>query len=718
MQKRVSEDIARCEKALVEKLQPVFSQKKSAPNGDSDCWFALGSFLEWQLFPSILQLAPAWPHHLVWCDGVEFFYRHIKQPNFLHALGCSWWLPCDQSLPNDAETGGIAHAELIEVEMHLLEDETMPRVDYCIKIWANNLCHFLTPTKISVTPSCSDVASTPNFSCLFKTIKKTTRVSNRRSITSLLGGLGSKGRTLLEELLNDTDVVIRRAAVDGLARQKLTSDFAIPLIAKALQDTDLEVQHLTANVLWRRVQTNSAFLPLLHQATPVLLQIFGHEPEIHRHFYINEIFTFLGQSEPSVVAAMVDFLADETLRLRTTKILWNINLPTTEMLEIYQTALESDDIRWRVAAAFSLWFFDIDGGKAFIDATEDDKILQEPLDLAMLLAYEYNSSLRLMPSKTVVPVLTSILQRRKTAARLWCEAALALAKTYPRKMDDASQQLLQSLAPELIQYLKYDNEVVQRYAIKALGAIGENANVAIPVLIDMVYDQKADDYLRGEAAEALINIKPTAKLVVSLFNFLCRQESYALHSNALPMLKLLDIQEVLALLKDLLFNGAEEIDLTYEIFDILAEMGSDAIPLLVELTKHEYWQMLAISALGKTHDSAAIPYLLNCLHNADYKSRKYAAQALGELGTLATDAIPALAEAINDSDLAVCARAVEALGKIGKEALPILLAAIDSTDDFTLGWIAKTLEEFDNKEAKTALKKLVTLTASTANQAR
>jgi HEAT repeat protein len=478
MQKRVSEDIVRCEKALVEKLQPIFIQQNSAPNGDSDCWAALGSFLEWQMLPSILQLAPAWPHHLVWCDGVDFFYGHVKQPNALYALGCSWWLPCDQSLPDDAETGGIAHAELIEVEMHLLEEGIAPHVDYTIKIWANNLCHFLTPTKISVAPSCSDVASTPDFTCLLETIKKTPHVSNRRSITSLLGGLGSKGRALLEELLNDADVIIRRAAADGLARQKLTSEFAVPLIAKALQDTDLEVQHLTANVLWRRAQTDSAFLPLLHQSTPVLLQIFGHEPKIHRHFYINEILTFLGKSEPSVVEAMTEFLANENLQLRATKILWDINLPTAEMLAIYQTALESENIRWRVAATFSLWFFDIDGGKAFIHATEDEAILQEPSDLAGLLAYRYNSALKLMPTETAIPVLTSILQRRKTHVRLWCQTAFTLANLYSRETDNASQQLLQSLVPELMEYLKSDNEVVQRYAIRALGAIGENANAA------------------------------------------------------------------------------------------------------------------------------------------------------------------------------------------------------------------------------------------------
>jgi HEAT repeat protein len=198
-----------------------------------------------------------------------------------------------------------------------------------------------------------------------------------------------------------------------------------------------------------------------------------------------------------------------------------------------------------------------------------------------------------------------------------------------------------------------------------------------------------------------------------LFNFLCSQEcNISWHRAAPPILKLLSNQERLALLKELLFNNAKELDLSYEIFDLLAEIGSDAIPLLAELTKHEYWQFWAISTLGKTHDSAAVPYLLTSLLDADYQSRKYAAQALGQMGRLAINAIPALAEAINDPDLTVCARAIEALGRIGKPALPTLLAAIDNTDDFTLGWIAKALGNIDDKDAKAALKKLILNTDS------
>ncbi len=68
-----SEDVVRSEKGLVEELHRFFSQENFASTDITDHWLSLGSYLEWQLLPSILQLVPAWPDHLVWCDGVTFF---------------------------------------------------------------------------------------------------------------------------------------------------------------------------------------------------------------------------------------------------------------------------------------------------------------------------------------------------------------------------------------------------------------------------------------------------------------------------------------------------------------------------------------------------------------------------------------------------------------------------------------------------------------------
>jgi HEAT repeat protein len=693
MRKRTSENLLSCEKGLVEKVRPFFKKNIDAvPNGRS-CWEELGSYLEWRLLPRLLSLAPAWPKDSVWCDGIHFFYGKVQQANVIHALGYSVWRPTDQNKPYHDIEAGIELIELIEIEMRLLDDSTEPYVDYLIKIWANDLCHILTPTGISAVPSCSSPDSTPSFDKIIHTVKDTRRkLGSRGSIASLLTGFSSKGVELLTDLLNSTDVEVRRAASYSLERHGLKKQFAVPFITKALQDPDWEVQHSAANFLWKRFKTDDTYLPLLRQSTSQLLQMFGHEPKVRRNWFGDEILTFLGPLEPSIIHAMTEKLLVEDLRLRATKILWGIGTITEEIRTIYQTAVTSDNKHWRGVAAFSLWRFEIDGGKAFIESSEEPQILLDPMPLATFLDYEYNLALKLMPIDSVKPVVTSILTRSCTHKRLWCQAALVLAVAQQRQPDDESQQLLQTLIPALLQNVTDDSEAIQRYGINALGAIGKDAKAAIPVLISMVYNANAYDYSRSNAAEALVKITPGYDQIVGLFHYLYHQEKYCLSSEALPLLKNLGIEAIPVLLDDLLSGSLQPEDLDYEVFDMLAGYGKDAIPALIELTNDETCRLHAIIALGKTNHSGSVPRLTELLKHEDYQTRIKAAHAFGNLGVLAVDSIPALVNAVSDNDSEVCARAIEALGKMGERAAPSLLELLEGADDFAQGWITTALD--------------------------
>lgn len=692
MRKRTSENLLSCEKRFVEKLRPFFKKNIDAmPNGRS-CWEELGSYLEWRLLPRLLSLAPAWPNDLVWCDGVHFFYGHVQQSNRLHALGCSWWRPTDQNKPYNGIEGGIEEVELIEIKMRLLDDSTEPYVDYLIKIWTNDLCHILTPTGISAVPSCSSPDSTPNFDKIINTVRDSKRkLGSRGSIASLLTSFSTKGVALLTELLNASDVEVRRAATYGLRRHSLKAENAIPLMAKTLQDPDWEVQHSAANFLWKRFKTDEAYLPLLQQSTSQLLQMFGHEPKVHRHWFSDEILTFLGTLEPSVIHAMTEKLLDEDLRLRATKILWGIGTLTEEMRTIYQTGLTSDNKYWRSVAAFSLWRFEIDGGKAFIEISEEAQTLLDPMPLAASLDYEYKPALNLMPIDGVKPVVTSILTRSRTHKRLWCQAVFVLAVAQQKQPDLESKQLLHSLIPALLQHLSDDSETIQRYVIKALGAIGKDAKTAIPALTSIVYNANGYKYSRGNAAEALVNITPEYDQIVDLYHYLYLQENYCLSKQALPLLKKLGNKAIPILLDDLLSGSLKPEDLDYQIFDMLADYGKDAIPALVELTNDQTCRLQAIIALGKTKNDGSVPRLIELLNHEDYQTRIKAAHALGNLGILSVNSIPALVNSVSDNDSEVCARAIEALGKIGKTATPSLLELLEDGDDFAQCWIRTAL---------------------------
>ncbi len=706
MQNRTSERLVLCEKNLLATVLPFFKQDAPAPPNHQDCWTVLASYLEWRLLPCLLRLAPAWPHQQVWCDGVELFSTSIEQPNALRALGYARWLPTDTDAWDKSITAGIEHSELIDIDLRWCDKEPDAGVDYTIKIWTNTLCHQLTPSHRSATPSCSSPLSTPNFDYLLNAIRHPRTQNSAFSIAGVLGGFGVRGAKLLEELLTDTDIAVRCAATQGLQRQGLTAQLTIPLMAKALQDPDPRVQHLTATALWRRLKNDAAFLPLLRQSTPLFLRRFGHEPEANRHWYTHEILAYLSATETSVALAMAVALADETLRLHATKILWHIPAPTPTLLTHYQAALSSENIRWRTAAAFSLWRFGSDFGNAFIAVSEDGAILQDPGIVLELLHYDYNSAIALIPYQDAVSTLGSILQRHKTHQRIWCQAAETLAKIYDRTADHTSRQLLQTLVPKLLHPAQDNDKRIQRCALNALGAIGADAKAALPALLIVIYNPDLDGLLRGAAAEAVVNIGPDAKTAVALFSFFRQQDNYSLNSQALPILKPLGHQAIPVLVEALQSNTSEDIYSDYGIWDRLAEFGTDALPALATLSQHEKLRVQALSALGKTHDKAASAYVLPFLTDVDSTYRSTAASALGELGERAIDAVSALAEAINDTDLEVCAHAIEALGKIGAQALPALLAAVDGADDFTLDWIGKALGDIGGTEAALTLEKL------------
>lgn len=538
MPKRTSENLRQCEKNLLEKLPPLFRQDDSTPLGDREGWQELGAYLEWQLLPLTLRLAPAWPDQWVWCDGVEFFHYQIEQPNVLRALACSWWLPTDTDAWDAGITAGIEHNELLEIEIRWFESESEPYTDYSIKIWADNLCHHLTPGNITVAPSCSDPLSTANLEQLLAAIKRPTfSLGRRSSVAFLLGGFGARGMALLDGLLSDPDVEVRRAATNSLERRGFAAQFAMPLMTKALQDPDPYVQFSTANALWERLKQDDAFLPLLLQSTPLFLRMFGHEPQVHRPWYLNKILAYLIPKQTHVAEAMVAALADENQRLRAALLLLAINAPTPDMLRHYQAAPPSGNMRWRGVAAFSLWRFGVDQGQAFIELTEDNAVLQDPYLVLEWLNFNNTPSIKLIPHNDLILALSSLLLKNNTHLSLWCAAAQVLAKTYTRGVDTDSQRLLQTWVPKLLQHLNGNDERIQRHALNALGAIGADAKAAIPAMLEIVYNPDLDGHLRGAAAEALATIGPDAKIAVPLFNFLRRQKEYSLCSQALPLLK-------------------------------------------------------------------------------------------------------------------------------------------------------------------------------------
>ncbi len=109
----------------------------------------------------------------------------------------------------------------------------------------------------------------------------------------------------------------------------------------------------------------------------------------------------------------------------------------------------------------------------------------------------------------------------------------------------------------------------------------------------------------------------------------------------------------------------------------LIQMGNVAIPDLLEAlhSNDKSIRRYAAQALGEIGDAISIPELLEALHDEDENVRDSAAQALGEIGDAIS--IPELLEALHDEGKYVRESAAKALGRIGDtSALPGLLEAL------------------------------------------
>src|SRR4029434_8334950 len=129
-------------------------------------------------------------------------------------------------------------------------------------------------------------------------------------------------------------------------------------------------------------------------------------------------------------------------------------------------------------------------------------------------------------------------------------------------------------------------------------------------------------------------------------------------------------QRSLPLLRRVLNPGHE--DLHEVTFEIIRRIGPPAIPLLVDLLRHE-WDSIRRSAVDALIDLAPHtewiqPALRRALSDADSTVAGDAARALGALGTRASPSVGALVTTLSHEDPYVRVYAAEALASIGPSA--------------------------------------------------
>ena len=120
------------------------------------------------------------------------------------------------------------------------------------------------------------------------------------------------------------------------------------------------------------------------------------------------------------------------------------------------------------------------------------------------------------------------------------------------------------------------------------------------------------------------------------------------------------------------FLNRQNEDLQLKTFEIIRRIGPPAIPLLVELLRHEL-ASIRRSAVDALIDLAPYtesiqPALRRALRDEDWPVAGDAARALGQLGNRASPSVPALVKALSHEEPHVRIYAAEALASVGPNA--------------------------------------------------
>jgi len=120
------------------------------------------------------------------------------------------------------------------------------------------------------------------------------------------------------------------------------------------------------------------------------------------------------------------------------------------------------------------------------------------------------------------------------------------------------------------------------------------------------------------------------------------------------------------------FLASDDDDLHQHTFEIIRQIGAPAIPLLVELLRHEevsFRSFAADALIDLAPDTESIqPALRRALRDEDSMVAADAARALGALGGRASPSVRALVEALSHEEPHVRIYAAEALASIGPKA--------------------------------------------------
>jgi HEAT repeat protein len=538
-------------------------------------------------------------------------------------------------------------------------------------------------------------------------------------IESVLAQIGETAIPQLIVALGSENPRIRAGAADVLSRHGEKAKDAVPLLIELLDDSNIDIRTTAVSAI--------AMIDDSTNLEPYLMKM-ASEDDWWERFTAIRLIRNLGYESPEIDSILVDATADEDPWVRRIAVAALANIePTDEIMDILLRAVDDADIGIRKHALSALAGHGADDEilipilREFL--ADDDASLKHmaltvigarglktpdivTLAGSMLVdenfaicesAGEYISSIGAdaLPAKDF---LYEAISDYITLLLMPGDGTWGYFERYGTrqvKFIANCVETLGAIGPDasdtvylLSRVLATGNSELEKPAIVALGQIGAECPEAVPFLIDSMND--ASPVVRENTAMTLGILAPHSALALPALYNAARNDPYeGVRVRAWDAIIILrDVgDEAVDLIIENLNNGDQKIRGTAAL--ALGELGDhpDALAALVNALQSDKrnLRISALDAIGNIGSDASdlIPALIELLQDDDWIVRQHAAWALGGIGVANEEVVEWLTWLFDDEDIDVTFAARDALVELGVDIVPVLLTVPGVLGDYS-----------------------------------
>ena len=296
-------------------------------------------------------------------------------------------------------------------------------------------------------------------------------------------------------------------------------------------------------------------------------------------------------------------------------------------------------------------------------------VVRPAADAAVVKNAEQPAATQQPAEQQAAPAISLDELRRKLAATTDAAARMAVI--------DEIAAIGQNARPALDDFVKAtgDEDVrVRWHAARGIGLIGEDASSALPLLVKLLDDREWIVAAQAAAAIALIR-KDDATASTAAEKYAAAEEALVkatvhadprVRRSAIRAVRVLSPDpEVLAPLVCKQLSDADP-SVVLPALHSLADMGDEALPLLMEAVKHprsRYWATIALTEMGEAA-APATDLLAKEVEDGELDEKLQAILALAAIGPKAARAAPLVAKTLESQETALRFAAAFALGKL------------------------------------------------------